>query len=102
MNTPAIQSRPSSATTPASATIQSRIQAWIWAVALVLVTITLYWPATRCDFVNLDDDLYVTLNVHVQNGLTLENVKWAFCNPVAANWHPGTVLSHMLDCQLFG
>ncbi len=25
-----------------------------------------------------------------------------FLNPVAANWHPLTVLSHMLDCQLFG
>ena len=29
-------------------------------------------------------------------------MKWAFLNPVAFNWHPLTVLSHMLDCQLFG
>jgi Flp pilus assembly protein TadD len=79
-----------------------RFPVWLIAALLALVTIALYWPAMRHDFVNYDDDLYVTMNVHVQNGLTLENVKWAFLNPVAANWHPLTVLSHMLDCQLFG
>ena len=52
--------------------------------------------------VNYDDDCYVTSNVHVQNGLTWESVKWAFRNPVVGNWHPLTMLSHMLDCQLFG
>ena len=52
------------------------------AVLLLLVTIALYWPATRNDFVNHDDRDYVTANVHVQNGLTLENIKWAFMNPV--------------------
>ena len=72
------------------------------AALLVLVTIALYWPATRYDFVNYDDDLYVTSNVHVQSGLTWESLKWAFFNRVACNWHPLTVLSHMLDCQLFG
>ena len=68
----------------------------------MVTTITVYWPATRCGFVNFDDDLYVTSNLHVQNGLSLENIKWAFLNPVASNWHPLTVLSHMLDCQIFG
>jgi tetratricopeptide (TPR) repeat protein len=69
---------------------------------LGLVTLALYWPATHHDFVNYDDDVYVTANVHVQAGLTWENLKWAFVNPVNANWHPLTVLSHMLDCQLYG
>ena len=80
----------------------SRFPVWLAAALLLLVTIALYWPATRCDFANYDDDLYVTSNVHVQNGLTLESIKWAFLNPVAANWHPLTVLSHMVDCELFG
>ncbi len=62
----------------------------------------LYWPATRCDFVNYDDDTYVTDNAHVISGLTWENVQWACWNPVTANWHPLTVWSHMADCQLFG
>ncbi len=72
------------------------------ALLLALATIILYWPATHHDFINYDDPAYVTSNVHVQNGLTLENLKWAFSNPVDGNWHPVTMLSHMLDCQLFG
>jgi tetratricopeptide (TPR) repeat protein len=68
---------------------------------LALVTMAVYWPATQCDFINFDDDLYVTANVHVQGGLTLESIKWAFLNSVASNWHPVAMLSHMLDCQFY-
>jgi tetratricopeptide (TPR) repeat protein len=81
---------------------RSHFPAWLVAVLLALVTIALYWPALRHDFVNYDDRVYVTENVHVQNGLTWESIKWALLNPVSSNWHPLTVLSHMLDCQLFG
>jgi tetratricopeptide (TPR) repeat protein len=69
---------------------------------LVLVTMAVYWPATRCGFVNYDDDLHVTANVQVQKGLTWESLQWAWLNPVNCIWHPLTVWSHMLDCQLFG
>ena len=74
----------------------------VWPVLLVLVTVGLYWPAMRCDFVNYDDQEYVTANLHVQGGLNWAGVKWAFLKPVCDNWHPLTVLSHMADCQLFG
>ncbi len=67
-----------------------------------MVVLWVYWPATGHDFISLDDPEYVTQNVHVQGGLTWEDLKWAFTNPVAGNWHPITMLSHMLDCQLFG
>jgi Flp pilus assembly protein TadD len=72
------------------------------ALLVGLVTLAVYWPALRCDFINYDDPIYVTSNFHVQKGLTLENIRWAFLNVVAANWHPLTMLSHMLDCQFFG
>ncbi len=61
-----------------------------------------YWPVISHDFVNYDDPDYVADNPHVQAGLNWEGLKWAFLNPVSCNWHPLTVLSHMLDCQLFG
>jgi tetratricopeptide (TPR) repeat protein len=102
MSDTVLKSKPAPSGVLASRADRPRIPVWLLALLLALVMITVYWPATRCDFVNYDDDLYVTSNVHVQNGLTLENVKWAFSNPVAANWHPLTVMSHMLDCQLFG
>ncbi len=75
---------------------------WLMASLLALAILTLYWPALQHGFVNYDDDRYVTENARVQNGLTLENILWAFTNPVADNWHPLTVLSHMLVCQFYG
>jgi hypothetical protein len=75
---------------------------WLLAAVLVLVTIALYWPTTSHDFINFDDPDYVTANPHVQGGLSIEGMKWAVSNPVCGNWHPLTVWSHMLDCQVFG
>ena len=71
-------------------------------LALALVTTALYWPISHHDFVNFDDDDYITNNSHVQAGLTWGGVIWAFQTGAAANWHPLTWLSHMLDCQLYG
>ncbi|MGO8742069.1 MAG: tetratricopeptide repeat protein [Limisphaerales bacterium] len=81
----------------------SRFPVWLMAALLVLVTIALYWPAMRYDFVSLDDPEYVTENPHVQGGLNWEGVKWAFCNTEqAAYWAPLMWLSHLLAWQLFG
>jgi tetratricopeptide (TPR) repeat protein len=71
-------------------------------LALALVTTALYWPIIHHNFVNFDDDDYITNNSHVQAGLTWAGVIWAFQTGAAANWHPLTWLSHMLDCQLYG
>jgi hypothetical protein len=54
------------------------------------------------DFVNYDDGPYVSSNPRIINGLTPGNVQWAFTHVHAANWHPLTTISHMLDCQLYG
>ena len=66
-----------------------------------LITLALYLPSLRHDFVDYDDQQYVTENIHVQAGLTFKNIVWAF-GYHAGNWHPLAWLSHMLDCQLFG
>jgi tetratricopeptide (TPR) repeat protein len=55
----------------------------------------------KSEFVNFDDGLYVTSNPHVQAGLSWKNFIWAWQTNVASNWHPLTMLSHMLDCQLY-
>ncbi len=70
-------------------------------VVLVVATVVLYYPAIHHPFVNYDDDVYVTQNVHVQTGLNWDTVAWAFTTYDAANWHPLTWLSHASDCQLF-
>jgi Flp pilus assembly protein TadD len=69
---------------------------------LALAIIIAYGQVRHSDFVNYDDDMYVTENPHVENGITVESISWAFTTGHAYNWHPLTWLSHMLDCQLFG
>lgn len=69
---------------------------------LSFITLAVYFQVRNHAFINFDDNLYVTENRHVQGGLTLDNFVWAFIAIHAANWHPITWLSHMMDCQLFG
>jgi protein O-mannosyl-transferase len=66
------------------------------------LTLAAFWPVTNAGFVNIDDPTYVSANVRVQQGLTWENVKWAFSTYYFSNWHPLTWLSYLLDCELFG
>jgi len=68
----------------------------------VLATITVYGEVRNHQFVNFDDDLYITDNAPVQGGLSLEGLIWAFTTTHAGFWHPLTWLSLMLVCQLFG
>jgi hypothetical protein len=56
----------------------------------------------RNGFVSFDDIQYITGNPVTQQGLTASTVAWAFTTVSAANWHPLTWLSLMLDVQLFG
>jgi protein O-mannosyl-transferase len=74
----------------------------VLAVLLALGTAFLYAPAARNGFVNYDDPDYVTQNPHVLQGVTWHNLIWAFGtdNP-AANWHPLTWISHMVDVELY-
>jgi len=69
---------------------------------LAAVTLATFWPVRRHEFINYDDDQYVTTNPHVLGGLTPQNIAWAFNVGYASNWHPLTWLSHILDVQLFG
>ncbi len=103
MRRPKTNLNPTPAKASALVVYWSRFPVWLVAALLVLVTIALYWPAMRCDFINLDDLAYVTENPHVQGGLNWEGVKWAFGNTEqAASWAPLMWLSHMLAWQLFG
>ena len=71
---------------------------------LALSILTVYWQVRNHDFINLDDNVYVTDNEHVRSGINLNNVIWAFSfkEKDKTYWHPVTWLSHMLDCQLYG
>ena len=71
-------------------------------IALCTLTFCVYYPVIDHDFINFDDDLYVTANRDIHSGLTVQSVRWALTTLYAGFWHPMTWLSHILDYELFG
>ena len=80
----------------------SRHRELILSVLLLAGTFLAFHPMLSHDFLTIDDPVYVTDNLFVQNGLSLESVRWAFSTLHAEFYHPATWLSLMLDTQLFG
>ncbi len=72
------------------------------AVSCTLVSFTTFSAASRCQYVKLDDSIYVTGNLVVQSGLSPAALSYAFSSLGLNYWHPMTWLSHMMDCELFG
>lgn len=80
-------------------------KALIACLLIIASTLFVYWKVGSYEFTNFDDHFYVTGNKHVQQGLTLDNLKWAFSVSKGTDksyWHPLTWLSHMADCEMFG
>ncbi|MCE5340605.1 MAG: tetratricopeptide repeat protein [Planctomycetaceae bacterium] len=71
-------------------------------LALIAITLAVFWQTRNFDFVTYDDGDYVYENDYVLIGLTPDNVVWAFTTGESANWHPLTWLSLMADVELFG
>ena len=64
------------------------------------LVVWVFLPSLDGQFIDYDDQAYVTGNSHIN--LTLANVVWAFDHTAVANWHPLTMWSLMLDHQLYG
>jgi Flp pilus assembly protein TadD len=71
-------------------------------LSLALTTLVVYAQVIGHQFITLDDPTYIQQNPMVNRGVTAAGVRWAFTTYHAANWHPLTWISHMVDCQLFG
>jgi Flp pilus assembly protein TadD len=71
-------------------------------VVLIAATAAAYAPVGHFGFLTWDDPQYVYANAHVAQGLTWQGAWWALTATEAANWHPLTWLSHMLDVQIYG
>src|SRR5215469_15815615 len=69
---------------------------------LAVVTLIVFSRTFHYGFVNYDDGTYVYENAATQKGLTWDGIAWAFTHTVAANWHPLTTISLMLDYQFHG
>ncbi|HWD17912.1 MAG TPA: tetratricopeptide repeat protein [Verrucomicrobiae bacterium] len=78
-----------------------RSRRWFVCLVLALLIAAAYSPVVNCDFVDYDDSDYVTNNPNIRGGLTWQGISWAFTTGWAANWHPLTWISHMIDYDLF-
>jgi 4-amino-4-deoxy-L-arabinose transferase-like glycosyltransferase len=70
-------------------------------ILLIVISCIAFGRIIVNDFINYDDNKYITENDNIQSGFNSQNIKWAFTVVVAGNWHPLTLLSHMLDWKLF-
>ncbi len=80
----------------------ARSRSLLPALALLAAIAVAYEGVRRNDFVNFDDDSYVSENALVAAGLTRAGIAYAFTTPEGGSWEPLSWLSHMLVCQLFG
>ena len=84
--------------------IDSRNKITLIVLSIIIAAVIAYSNLYRNDFINFDDNLYITENAHVKSGLSLEGVKWAFDfeEKEGIYWHPFTWLALMGIHRLFG
>ncbi|HTU27548.1 MAG TPA: hypothetical protein VMF30_19215, partial [Pirellulales bacterium] len=78
----------------------------VWAsaiCALLFFAVLLVYSRTFSQgFLNYDDGVFVFDEPHVSQGVSWNGIVWAFTKGPLGEWYPLAVLSHMLDCELFG
>ena len=83
---------------------KKRFAAILICLFICLATAAVYWQVKDFSFVNYDDNFCVPENYHVQGGLSLENIFWAFTDAteVTNYWAPLTWLSFILEYEFHG
>ena len=76
-------------------------RAWTAGIIIFLITVFVYLPSLPNEFLDWDDNLYVTRNPHIQE-LNFSSIRWMLSSYHASNWHPLTWLSHALDIAVWG
>jgi len=88
---------------------RKQLCSWIATICgAVLVWAAIYAPVRHFDFLNFDDDMFLSDNPWLTRGLTWQSVQWAFCANLtlfsnhAEYWSPITLLSRLADAEIFG
>jgi tetratricopeptide (TPR) repeat protein len=71
-------------------------------VLLALAVFAVFGQTLGYEFVNFDDGLYVYQNAVVMKGLTFQGVSYVFTHQMCDFYHPLTMMSLMLDNQVYG
>jgi tetratricopeptide (TPR) repeat protein len=69
--------------------------------ALLALTAVAYLPLWQNEFVDFDDELYITQNPQVQQGLNWSTFAWAWTTAHGKYWLPVTWLSFQFDAHFY-
>jgi tetratricopeptide (TPR) repeat protein len=78
-----------------------RMRSSYWYAGLLLLTLVAYLPLWHNGYIDFDDELYITQNPRVLEGLTRSNIAWASTTLHGKYLQPVSWLSLQLDAQLF-
>lgn len=70
-------------------------------LVLIILILGAYWQVQDYEFVIYDDPDYVTENYAIQSGITWQSIADTFTDLRTSNWHPLTMMSHLLDWQMY-
>ena len=77
-------------------------------VALAILTLGVFAQTFSFKFLNFDDDIYISANPRLTQGLSAKGLAWAFtanlttADPNAEYWAPLTLVSRLADVQFNG
>lgn len=72
------------------------------AAGIFATTVGVFAASVRCDFIIIDDPVYVVTNPLVRQGLSWHGMWEALLATVADLWLPVTLVSHMVDVSIWG
>ncbi len=89
---------------PTASTERRRLRFYALGVCglLLLAVAMVYGQTLGFGALDYDDLIFVFGNPHVSTGITAENLRWALTNGPGGEWYPLAMISHMLDCQVYG
>jgi len=75
---------------------------WLLGALVFALAVAVFLPIRAHEWLNYDDNVYITESEPVRAGWSRESVIWAFSSFDGANWFPLTRLSWMLDSEIHG
>lgn len=81
--------------------LMSRVGTKSLCLVLLVLTIIAYLPVWANDFVDFDDEPYITSNPNVIGGFSRANFRWSWSTLRGNYWQPLTWLSLQLDAHCF-
>lgn len=97
-----------SATLPPKMSILRRTAPLSICLGLTLLTVAVFGQTARFTFLNFDDDIFISENAHLKQGLSASGMAWAFGanltheDATAEYWEPLTLVSRLADVQWSG